>query len=130
MKQEEIKKICDWHNVDPEGVWQINEDWLVSRTGDLIGGRNFGYGIYDYQNGDTWIPHMAEKNWVDLHTFIPAYVEALCRRGYKEYTIKLSYDSESITIKPFELRTDFEGMNELANKAYDMVNNYYRGMAE
>lgn len=126
MTQEELKRICEWHNVNPDGMWQINKDWLVSRTGDLIGGMNFGYGIFDYQGGETWIPHMAEKKWVDLHTFIPAYIEALCRRGHKRYRLKLSYHSETITVKPFELRLNTEKMDALADKAYLLINDYYK----
>lgn len=104
MKQEEVIEICKIHNVDPVGAELFNSDWIISRTGDLIGGPNWGYGIYDNNHLDNWITHIAEKTWGNPYTFIPAYVESLCRQGYESYLCRVSFRCEKQEIKPFELR--------------------------
>lgn len=66
--------------------------WKVSNKGTLTCKRDngFTYDIhFDRLTENNWIQHMREKIWVDMNDFIPAYFEALRRRGIKELTIKI-----------------------------------------
>ena len=127
MTQEEIKKICIRHNVAPEGAVLFYEDWIVSRTGDLIGGRQYGweYGIYDNnQEDDNWLTHMCEKEWCDIFTFIPAFIEALCRRGITEKKVTIGYGGKEC-INPFDYRGNAKRLNELSMRVKRSVNEFY-----
>ena len=67
--------------------------------GNLAGGRHQthenGYEIghdelgAEQDMGQNWLGHMAGKRWVDLNTFVPAYIEA-CRRAKIE-TVYIDY---------------------------------------
>ena len=61
-----------------ENPWE--KEWAVSKDGDISHKGN-EYVIASFRLGrENWLGHMAEKRWVDLNTFIPAYIEA-CRRA-------------------------------------------------
>lgn len=63
---------------DREETWE--KEWTVSKDGDISHKGN-EYVIASFRLGaENWIGHMAEKRWVDMNTFIPAYIEA-CRRA-------------------------------------------------
>lgn len=103
MTQEEIKDLCESWGVNPEGAELFNEDYIISKTGDLICGTNFSYCIYD---GDLkkpdWIPHLRQKNWYKDKTFIPAYIEALRRKGIYSASINVT-ENRFVTIFPYSV---------------------------
>lgn len=111
MTQDEIREICISHNVDPDGAEMFNDDYIISRTGDLICGMNWSYGIYDYMlDKDDWIPHLRRKNWYNDATFVPAYLEALRKHGIYSKSIQV-YDDIFITVYPS--RTDIVALCRL-----------------
>lgn len=61
-------------------IWE--KEWSVSRAGDIRHKFN-GYQIpaQSLQRED-WLSHMAEKTWVDMNTFFPAYRSAIRRAGF------------------------------------------------
>ena len=74
----------------PRGYAMFNEDWALSKKGDMRGN-----GCYDIiserlEEGD-WILHLMEKMWFDANTFLPAYFEACRRAGIKQVTITTFY---------------------------------------
>lgn len=125
MNRDEITRICKSHNVDPEGAELFNKDWIISRTGDLIGGPNWGYGIYDNNHLDNWITHIAFKTWGDPHTFIPAYIEALCRQGVESYVCRVSFRKPMEEIKPFELRGKEDVIRQMAEEVVISMREVY-----
>ena len=105
MTQEEIKDICLSHGIEPKGAELFNEDYIISATGDLICSPNWGYSIWDNALLDVdWMNHLQHKNWYDVRTFLPAYVEALCRQGKRLVMSMVS--GRRIIIEPFKLRAD------------------------
>ena len=80
----------DW--IEPQ-VWE--KDWEISPVGDIKHKEN-GYEIKNHELGacqewgQSWVVKMSYKDWVDLNTFIPAYIEACHRAGietvYIDYT--------------------------------------------
>ena len=90
----EKKTLNDWLEEaknTPE-VWE--KDWEISPEGDIKHKEN-GYEIghdelgAEQDMGQNWLGHMAGKRWVDLNTFVPAYIEA-CRRAKIE-TVYIDY---------------------------------------
>ena len=66
-------------------VWE--PDWTITDDGDLEH-RNHYY-IEKERLGENWLGHMREKTWVDMNTFVPAYIEACRRAGVK--AVKVTY---------------------------------------
>jgi hypothetical protein len=65
------------------------DDWTVTVTGDLLNQTN-DYSIpFDRLQEDLWIPHMRKKNWINMNTFIDAYLFALSRSGVTRLEIKI-----------------------------------------
>jgi len=61
-------------------IWEY--EWHVTAEGDIIHlPTNFTIRSHDIA-GTDWLSRMAEKNWVDMNTFYPAYREACHRKGY------------------------------------------------
>lgn len=88
---ERLQRICTSHNCDWHGAKVVNQDWIVTQAGDILCIPH-SYGIYDYAlEKDDWIIHMAEKRWVNLNTFLPAYFEACRRKGLKVVQMRISY---------------------------------------
>jgi len=115
MNYEEIVEICEQWGVDPKGTSLFNEDYIISRTGDLIcrvGSGNFGYLIADNQlkcDYICWFIHLSPKMWYREETFIPAYIEALCRYGVEELETPIYLnDNQKLIIHPFKLRKNKE----------------------
>lgn len=114
MTHEEIAEICEQWGVDPKGTSLFNEDYIVSRTGDLIcrvGSGNFGYLIADNQLSCDicWFIHLSPKMWYREETFVPAYIEAMCRYGIKELETPIQLNETTrLIVHPFKLRTDKE----------------------
>lgn len=112
MTQEEIKDICELHGIEPRGAEMFNEDYIISKTGDLICGLNWGYSIWDNALLETdWLNHLQYKNWFDVRTFLPAYIEALCRQDKKKVMSMVS--GRRIIIEPFKLRADKVAMENM-----------------
>ena len=64
----------------PEGYEPYNDDWFLSRKGDMLN-RLSDYNIsHDTIGHGDWLIHLMEKRWFDANTFIPAWFEA-CRRA-------------------------------------------------
>ena len=64
-------------------------DWEVSPSGDMYCA-DASYHIAAERLGtENWLDHIAGKTWVNLNTFIPAYIEACRRAGIK--TVKIQY---------------------------------------
>lgn len=64
--------------LQPE-IWE--KEWEVNRNGDITHKYN-GYHIPGERlAGENWLSHMADKTWVDMNTFFPAFQEACYRRG-------------------------------------------------
>jgi len=63
-------------------------EWRISDRGDIEHKKN-GYYIEKERLAENWLEHMAEKKWVDMNTFVPAYAEACHRAGVK--TVKIQY---------------------------------------
>ena len=105
MTQREIEEICESHGIEPKGAELFNEDYIISTTGDLICGINWSYSIWDNMllNVD-WLEHLQHKNWYNVRTFFPAYIEALCRQG-KE-CIMTRIENRTIILEPFKMRED------------------------
>ena len=126
---EDIIEICKCHGVDPDGATQINDSWIVNGTGVMLGGpdkKRIVYGILDSRLTEShWIGHLCEKNWVDIRKFIPAYVEALCRRGVKELMCQYYYDGPMNIIRPFELRGNTQAIEELCSDIERQNNLHY-----
>ena len=58
-----------------------------------------------------WLEHMQYKNWFRVRTFLPAYVEALCRQK-KECVI--SYVAgRKIILEPLKLRDNKSAMENM-----------------
>ena len=112
----DIKEICECYEVDSDGALLFNENWIISKEGDLIGGYsgNYFYGIWDYMlSQPDWIAQLMNKRWFDINTFIPVYIEALCRAGVEEVRCRYCYGEELHTIHPFELREDSNAVIKL-----------------
>ena len=105
MEYGKIREICEWHNVDPRGAELFNPGWILSRTGDMIGGTRWSYGIYDNNLlGCNWPTHLTEKTWFKPELFVPAFIEALCRAGIDELPVDWGQGRE--TVRPAEHRKD------------------------
>ena len=68
-------------------------DWTVEGDGTLVN-KEKGYAIGPDQllEQKDWILHMMGKPWVNLNSFIPAYLLALKRLGIKNAEILTSYE--------------------------------------
>ena len=81
----------------PAGYYnQANNEWPVTDEGDLVC-KDRHYLIEKERLTEmgwniNWISHMAEKNWVNLNSFIPAYLLALKRAGVKTLTIDVDHN--------------------------------------
>lgn len=87
----------DWHEAvlsdeltyEELHPWEV--DWKIAEDGTLLDQDGHDYDIEGERlTEDDWILHLSGKGWIDLNTFIPAYFEALAKRGIKELTIKTS----------------------------------------
>lgn len=67
---------------------QDNPDWTVTATGTMKATR-YDYVIDSSRLGENWLEHMSEKRWVDMNTFVPAYIIACARAGVK--IVEISY---------------------------------------
>lgn len=64
-------------------------EWKITPEGDLEHAK-FDYFIESYRLGtENWLEHMAGKTWVNLNTFVPAYLEACHRAGIT--SVKIVY---------------------------------------
>lgn len=105
MKKEEIRDICESHGINPDGAELFNEDYIISKTGDLICGINWSYSIWDNMlKEDNWFNHLSYKNWYKVETFVPAYIEALCRQNVESLNVLVG--RKKITIEPFKIKQD------------------------
>ena len=91
ITNERLQSICKFYDCSPDGAMVVNQDWIVTKVGDILC-IPYYYGIYNYAlKSEDWIIHMAEKVWVNLNTFIPAYIEACKRKGLKVVSMRISY---------------------------------------
>ena len=81
----------------PAGYYnEANNEWTVTDEGDLVC-KDRHYLIEKERLTEmgwniNWISHMAEKKWVNLNSFIPAYLLALKRAGVKTLTIDVDHN--------------------------------------
>ena len=81
----------------PAGYYnEANNEWTVTDEGDLVC-KDRHYLIEKERLTEmgwniNWISHMAEKNWVNLNSFTPAYLLALKRAGVKTLTIDVDHN--------------------------------------
>jgi hypothetical protein len=76
---------------DPEQAADPISDWMVDKDGNLVN-KEKAYEIpRDRLTEDDWIIHMMEKGWVNMNSFMPAYLEALKRAGHRSVRIKTEY---------------------------------------
>lgn len=62
-------------------------EWTVEPDGSMVhNGRPF-YEITGARLEENWLEHMSEKTWVDMNTFVPAYITACYRAGVKSVEI-------------------------------------------
>lgn len=61
-------------------------DWYVDGEGYLCHKGEY-YEIDPDRLAENWIGHMARKRWVNMNTFIPAYIEACERAGVQQVNI-------------------------------------------
>jgi len=57
-----------------------NADWTIGADGTMRHKKN-GYLIEGFRLSENWLDHMSEKRWVDMNTFVPAYITACTRAG-------------------------------------------------
>ena len=114
MTQEEIREICESHEIDPRDAMLFNDEYILSRTGDIICGPNWGYSIWDNQlRNHIWFSHLSMKKWYNADLFVPAYIEALCRHNIEEVVCQLDF-CKFVTIHPFEYRNNSKRLSELS----------------
>ena len=53
----------------------FSSDWMVEDDGTMVSKQN-GYTITHERLGENWLQHMAEKTWVNMNTFVRAYIHA------------------------------------------------------
>lgn len=76
---------------DAVPAWKEQQDWEISENGDLTHKKR-GYLIEAWQlKENDWLLHMMEKGWVNLNTFVPAYLEACRRAGINKISIMTHY---------------------------------------
>ena len=67
-------------------------DWTVTEEGDLVN-KNRSYIITREQLTEKdWILHMIGKGWINLNSFIPAYLDALRKAGHDSVEILTRYE--------------------------------------
>lgn len=119
MTQKEIYEICEQWYIDPVGAELFNEDWIISRKGDITATHNFGcYALYAGElNNPKWFAHMKHKRWCDMENFVGVFIEALCRIGLNKIEMNKDYQSEEmIVLRPFELRNAKRAQELLISK--------------
>jgi hypothetical protein len=63
-------------------------DWTVERDGTMVH-KSTGYYIEATRLGENWLEHMAAKTWVNMKTFVKAYIRACYIAGVK--TVRITY---------------------------------------
>jgi len=66
----------------------FSADWKVEKDGTMVH-RRTGYTITSERLGENWLNHMAEKNWVNMDTFVRAYIHA-CAVAHVD-NVKIGY---------------------------------------
>lgn len=63
-------------------------DWTVGSDGTMSHKRYYyiieGRSLYE----GNWLDHMMQKTWVDMNTFVPAFLEACSRARVEEVRVK------------------------------------------
>ena len=63
-------------------------DWYIDEEGYLCH-KKYYYEIAPDRLSENWIAHMSHKRWVDMNTFIPAYIDACRLAGVEQ--VKITY---------------------------------------
>ena len=61
--------------------------WVLEKDGTMLHDNPYYYIEGGSLTATDWIPHMAAKNWVNIKTFLHAYLVACRVRGIKHLTI-------------------------------------------
>ena len=129
MEKEEIKEICEMHGIEPEGAELFNDDYIISKTGDLICGRNWGYSVWDNMLLSVeWFSHLRQKIWYKDRTFVPAYIEALCRQNIDHCEVGTGFGT--IILEPFVLRADKKKMENLITTLEELTRKWEKIYSE
>lgn len=123
-KIDEMKKACKELRVDSRGAVMVNENWIVSAEGDMIGRRSINGGFTyliscDRLMEDDWCLHLiTTKRGGIIYDFLEAYMVALRCAGIDEVTQRIGYgeDAEMITLKPKELANDLSALKNIGDK--------------
>ena len=124
----EIREICEMWNIDGENAVQINEDWIVSQNGDMIGRRydeKWDYVIeVDRVDEEDWVQHLCTKVWFNPRSFLPAYIIALNIAGVTEIEVTFGYDSNEkrTSIKPSEMLRNLGEYNKFESEVLKWLN--------
>lgn len=82
--EEDIARAIRLKGKNPFGKWKVYKD------GTMVHDEFYEIGP-DQLTQDDWILHLMEKTWIDLNTFIPAYLKALCNAKIGRVTILTDY---------------------------------------
>lgn len=84
------RKVVAEHPSLMDGYEKFNEDWYISKNGDM--NHISDYPIDSNQlEDDDWILHLMEKSWFDANTFIPAYYRACRLAGVQSVEMTMFY---------------------------------------
>lgn len=63
-----------------------NNDWNVESDGTMSH-KKYAYVIPAGRLGENWLEHMSEKCWVNMNTFVTAYIRACHLAGIKSVQV-------------------------------------------
>ena len=86
--QKEPMQIADYivEAIKKEQERRAKSDWYVDGEGYLCHKGEY-YEIDPGRLSENWIARMSHKRWVNMNTFIPAYIEACHRAGVEQVKI-------------------------------------------
>jgi len=80
---------CGEKTADGHKVTRVHGDWYVLDDGSICH-TSGDYDIDGYRLTEPqWLEHMRDKDWVNMHDFLNAYLDALSGQKIKEVTIRI-----------------------------------------
>lgn len=77
----EIPDILDVERAEAQA-----SDWAVDQYGNMEH-KKTGYCITHERLDENWLEHMSEKTWVNMNTFVRAYIRACYLANVKKVSI-------------------------------------------
>lgn len=65
-----------------------SNEWTVLDDGSMINKKRSYYIEACTLASGNWLDHMMQKTWVDMNTFVPAFLEACSRARVEEVRVK------------------------------------------